>query len=272
MARLKAANPLHDGHSVRDWSRADEDDLLALLLAEDDSFAERQSSQRNPSRPIAMHGIRRVKLPVMAAAAVAAGLVVLSVYLSTSATQNAFAAWTATTTTPAASQLTAADSSCHHAYSTGIRLLPDATAGSLPSSLSPLVLTDSRGPFEMLVYSGSAGEYVCLWDSGVIGVGGGNGDTLPPPTSDSIGVPGVGFSRTDGGTSSLTYAHGHVGSDVTAVTLNLTDRTRVEATLQSGLYAAWWPSETDVSSADVTTSAGVFHQHFGDVGPDNPFG
>jgi hypothetical protein len=78
--------------------------------------------------------------------------------------------------------------------------------------------------------------------------------------------------QADGGSSSLTYAHGHVGSDVTAVSLNLTDGTRVEATLQDGLYAAWWPSETDVSSADVTTSAGVFHQQFGDVGPNNPFG
>jgi hypothetical protein len=197
---------------------------------------------------------------------------VLSVYLSSSSTPNAFAAWTATTTIPTAAQLTAADASCHHSYSTGIHLLPAAVAGSLPSSLSPLVLTDSRGPFEMLVYSGSEGEYVCLWDSGVIGVGGGNGDTLPPPTSHSIGVPGVGFSRTNGGSSSLTYAYGHVGTDVTAVSLNLTDGTHVQATLQNGLYAAWWPSETDVSSAEVTTSAGVFHQQLGDIGPNNPFG
>ena len=194
---------------------------------EADSSAERRSSERNPSQSIAMHGIRRVKRPaVVVAAAVAAGLVVLSVYLSNSNTPNAFAAWTATTTTPSSAQLTAADAGCHDSYSTGIHLLPDATAGSLPSSLSPLVLTDSRGPFEMLVYSGPEGEFVCLWNSGVIGVGGGNGDTLPPPTSDSIGVPGVGFSRTDGGSSSLTYAYGRVGTDITAVSLNLTDGTR----------------------------------------------
>ena len=70
----------------------------------------------------------------------------------------------------------------------------------------------------------------------------------------------------------MTYAYGRVGTDITAVSLNLTDGTRVEATLQNGLYAAWWPSETDVSSAEVTTSAGVIHQQLGDIGPNNPFG
>ena len=64
-------------------------------------------------------------------------------------------------------------------------------------------------------------------------------------------------------------AYGYVGPQVSAVTLHLTDGTNVDATVQNGLYAAWWPVRTDVASADVTTSVGVFHQDFGDDGPNN---
>ena len=147
-----------------------------------------------------------------------------------------------------------------------MHLLPPAEAATLPSSLPPLVLADTRGPYDMLVYSNASSDFVCIWDSGLIGVGGGNGETLPPPTDDSIGAPGVAYDRIRDG--SLTYAHGHAGAPVTGVTLVLADGTRVEATVQNGFYAAWWPSKTDVISAAVTTSAGVRQQDFGDTGPN----
>jgi hypothetical protein len=184
----------------------------------------------------------------------------------------------ATTTSPSAAQLAAADASCQQAW-TMKSVLPPAEARSLPATLSPLVLTDSRGSFEMLVYAGSSGGQVCLWNHGFISISGGSGGsgesgegvgsvgTLPPAGPDAIGVPGVGF---DGGNQLFTYAYGQAGSQVTAVTLVLTDGTRVETTLQNGLYAAWWPSKTDVSSADVTTAQGTVHQPIGDVGPNSP--
>ncbi|MDT0275188.1 hypothetical protein [Blastococcus goldschmidtiae] len=37
-------------------------------------------------------------------------------------------------------------------------------------------------------------------------------------------------------------AYGAAGSDVTGVELRLTDGTRITATVQSGLWAAWWPA------------------------------
>ena len=43
----------------------------------------------------------------------------------------------------------------------------------------------------------------------------------------------------------------------------------VQATVHDGFYAAWWPSQTDVTTAKVTTSKGIYHQNFCDIGPNN---
>ena len=91
----------------------------------------------------------------------------------------------------------------------------------------------------------------------------------PATSDDAIGVPGVGFDQV-GGSSVLTYADGHAGAHVTGVTLDLANGVRVEATVQNGFYAAWWPSQSDVTAAEVTSSEGPGHQDFGDIGPNNP--
>ena len=59
-------------------------------------------------------------------------------------------------------------------------------------------------------------------------------------------------SSSDG--HSFTVAEGSVGSQVTGTTLELSDGSSVEATVQNGLFAAWWPSEATVSSIQVTTT------------------
>jgi hypothetical protein len=264
MARLEAANPFRGADAPSKWTRADEDALLALLLADArNSSYESSTHALGSSYSAAGNRIRRLKRPVLAAAAaVVVGAVGLAVFLS-SGTTGAFAAWTATTTIPPASQLATADSSCRDFYASSLKVLPEV---SVPPSLPPVVLTDSRGPFEMLIY-GTSASGICLWDSGVILAGDSNGATLPPANDQSIGVPGVGFVQNDG--SPATYAYGHVGTQVTAVTLILENGVRVEATVQSGLYGAWWPSEAGVSSADVTTSGVVVHQDFGSIGPSS---
>lgn len=118
----------------------------------------------------------------------------------------------------------------------------------------------------MLVYAGPSGEQVCLWKQGIIGFSGSNGETLAPATPDSIGAPGVPYI---GGKHPSTYAYGRAGAQVTAVTLILDNRTRVDATLQNGFYGAWWPSRTDVHSAVVTTTQGMFRPVFGSIGPND---
>jgi hypothetical protein len=210
--------------------------------------------------------MRRLKRPaLLAVAAVVVGAVALAVDLTGSGAPSAFAAWTATTTTPPASQLASADASCSRFYGP---LIKKVSPPDIPSSLPPLTLTDSRGPFELLLYSDPSWFFACFWGHGSAISLAWNGGPEAPASPHSIGVPQVPFDRNADG-SGYTMAYGYVGAQVKAVTLHLTDGTNVEATVQNGFYAAWWPVRTDVASAEVTTSAGVLHQDFGDDGPNN---
>jgi hypothetical protein len=262
MSALGQANPLEG--AVGWWTPEEEERALAAVLAQDDA----QDYVRTvvTSRPVRLRSTTRMVLIGLCILAV--GSVALVLALIGSGTQSAFAAWTPTTTIPTPSQLKAATASCQSRYRMGIDLVPSAKS-QLPASLPPLVVTDSRGPFELLVYAGSSEDGVCLWgSSGVISVGGSNGDTLPPSSVESIGVPAVGFDRL--GESALTYAYGLAGASVTGVTLDLANGVRVETTVHNGYYSAWWPSQTDVHSAEVTASNGPRQQVIGDVGPNNP--
>jgi hypothetical protein len=266
MSSLSRANPLEE--SLGWWTPSDEDAMLAAVFAAASEEAAPGAAASVPSIPP-----RRPKRAALIGVCVAAvGVVALAVDLIGSGSPSALAAWTTTTTTPPASQLRAAQSACERFYGRGNRLLPPEISEQLPGSLPPLAMIDSRGPFEMLVYAGTTGEAVCLWDSsGVIGVSAGissgNAGTLPPTSDHSIGVPRVGFDRLR--RSALTYAYGHAGTSVSGITLNLVDGVRVQATVENGFYAAWWPSKTDVTAATVTTSQGAYRQDFGDIGPND---
>ena len=272
MQRLEAASPLAAAPPLAEWTTEDEDALLAQILA--DQVAPSEESERL-ERKVAGSGPRartdRITRPVLiGVTACAAGAVALGVALSTSGSPGAFAAWTAKTTVPPAARLAAATSDCHALEKRAIDLVPNSSVGETAISLGTWRLTDSRGPFEMLVYVGSSSDSVCLWGpGGVLSVTGGGG-TLPAPTDRSVGIPTTGFARHRG--SPVTYAYGNVGSEVSAVTLTLTDGKRVQATVQNGLYVAWWPAQTDVASATVMSSSGVSHRHFGSVGLDSPAG
>jgi hypothetical protein len=271
MQRLEAASPLATAPPLAEWTTEDEDALLAHILTDQVAPSEETDRLEHwvPSGP-RTHADRITRPVLIAVTACAAGAVALSVALSTSGSPGAFAAWTARTTVTPAARLAAATSDCQALEKRAIDLVPNVSGGEAAISLGAWRLTDSRGPFEMLVYIGSSSDSVCLWDSGgVLSVTGGGG-TLPAPTSRSVGIPTIGFARHHG--SPVTFAYGNVGSEVSAVTLALTDGTRVQATVQNGLYAAWWPAQTDVASATAKSSSGVSHRHFGSVGLDNPAG
>ena len=172
MSSLEQANPLED--ALRWWTRSEEDALLESVLAENPeaSTPDVSSVLSGPPRQLTRTALIGLGALVAAAATLAA-------VLAGSGSPSAFAAWTATTTTPPASQLAASASSCQHQYGLTLGLLGRPAAATLPGSLPPLVLTDSRGPFEMLVFSGPTGEGVCLWDSSkVLALTGSNGETL----------------------------------------------------------------------------------------------
>lgn len=264
MSTLGQGNPFEGTLSW--WTPSDEDALLATVLADHDTQGYVPSD--NLANP-ASRQLRRMPVALIGLCVIAVGSVALAIVLIGSGTPNAFAAWTPTTTTPPASQLAKATSSCQAFFKVGVHLQAKQKVVPYSTSLPPLVLTDSRGPFELLIYAGPAGEGECLWDaSGVLSIVNSNGETLPAPSVNSIGVPGVGFDSDRG--SGLTYAHGHAGARVTAVTLVLANGVHVEATIENGFYAAWWPSRTDVIATEVTTSEGTFHQGVGDIGPNNP--
>ncbi len=266
MSHLAAANPFHDADPTNHWTQADEDDLLAFWL----TYGVGSSEQVRPADSDALRTTAPRRVPptryrLLIVVAVVVAAVALVVDLTGSGTPSAFADWTATTTTPPASQLASAISSCSRIFGEGLGKLRQP---GFPRSLPPLTLTDSRGPFELLLYSDPASFFMCFWGNGsVVTLGGGSGPEAPTSTH-SIGVPQVPFARNADG-SGYTTAYGYVGPQVSAVKLNLTNGTSVDATVQNGLFAAWWPVRTDVASADVTTSVGVFHQDFGDDGPNN---
>ena len=275
MSRLAAANPYGDADSLSGWTQADEDDFLVHLFADAGessahiSLSDKSSRSTLPNRPQRVRRI--VLLPV---ALCVAGGATLAIELVGSGAPSAFADWTATTTTPPASQLAGADSSCSHAFSALGQDVPSTVRALGPGSgppevMPPLLITDSRGPYELLLYSEQSSSFVCFWgqQSGFMSITGGSETSLPDNTQ-SIGVPVVPFTREADG-SSYTMAYGSAGSQVTGVTLNLRDGTSVQATVQNGSFAAWWPSRTDVVSAVVTASDGMHRQDFGDVGPNN---
>jgi hypothetical protein len=56
---------------------------------------------------------------------------------------------------------------------------------------------------------------------------------------------------------SFSVVEGAVGLQVTGATLVLSDGSSVVATVDNGLFAAWWPGQATVSSVGVTTTASV---------------
>ena len=71
---------------------------------------------------------------------------------------------------------------------------------------------------------------------------------------------------TDRDGAAYSFADGHAGDGVSAVTLILDDGTNVQATVANGWFVAWWPSAHDVKSADVTDPGRHYHAA-GRLGP-----
>jgi hypothetical protein len=80
------------------------------------------------------------------------------------------------------------------------------------------------------------------------------------PNSDTIANPSL-----DATGPEVTFVIGDAGAAVSALTLDLSDGTNVGATVQNGYYAAWWPSDSSLASAQVTSPAGVTTLAFPDV-------
>jgi len=62
------------------------------------------------------------------------------------------------------------------------------------------------------------------------------------------------------GQQPYTFVQGQVAAGVTGVTLVLSDRSNVQATMAGGSFVAWWPGSAGATSAQIASSAGVATQ------------
>jgi hypothetical protein len=55
----------------------------------------------------------------------------------------------------------------------------------------------------------------------------------------------------------LTLVDGRTGAGVTAVTIQRSDGSSVQATVVNGWYLAWWPGTIAATKAEITTASGT---------------
>ena len=197
----------------------------------------------------------------LACAAVAGGLVAT---LGLSHPSPAFAGWKAQPTSAKPGEVADAGSSCV----AKLQAMPGSAADRAAAgragapTLPPLssmsqVLSDTRGPFTFLVYANSdrTASAACFDAPGFA-----SASEMRAPTPMTVAADGISVVRQAQALSQgngYTFIEGQVGSGVSAVTLNLSDGSTVQATTENGWFAAWWPGSTDATHATVTTSSGT---------------
>jgi hypothetical protein len=207
-------------------------EALSLRAAQldPDSIARLRAIDYRPRR-------RRLgSLPTVSALGVGGAAAALSaVFALSSGTAPAFAGWQATPTAPTPGQLAQAAKACGQ-------------------DLGSPVLADSRGPYTASIYADSTTSDLCLHGNGVSIA---SGSTSPAPVSVAAGQvqPGGGGTRDTAG-NTLTLVDGRTGAGVTAVTIQRSDGTSVQATVAGGWYLAWWPGTVAAKDAKVTTASG----------------
>jgi hypothetical protein len=147
----------------------------------------------------------------------------------------AFAGWQATPGTPTPGQLAQAAQSCGQ-------------------GLGSPVLTDSRGPYTASIYADSTTSDVCLTGSGVSMSSRSNSTALAGPAAGQIRLGGGGMRDSVG--NALTLVDGRTGAGVTAVRVERSDGSSVQATVADGWYLAWWPGTVTAARAEITTASG----------------
>ncbi len=235
---------------------------------------------------------RRVRVAAGAsgAGALATGLAV-AIALFFSGAPAAFANWSSTLTSASTSQVAAAESTCFTALGNGIAQA-DSNQGS-PTFIDDMstwqsVIEDVQGPYVLVgyiaSYDGLSNSGTCLtptttsWSGGpevfITNVSGGEsagfggpfqtggtvntsvqgsiGAGISAPNPDTIADPSIDAAR-----PGVTFVVGDAGSAVSSLTLGLNDGTKIDATVQNGYYAAWWPSDAGLTSAQATSPAGV---------------
>ncbi len=239
-----------------------------------DAFARLRHADYHPRSPIQR---KAMALGGTAAAAGVAGIAVSLIGFG-AGTPRAFAGWTPSPTAPASGQTTTAETVCkaHMATPAEVERARQqasgrpSTPGEWPTSSGEwrTVLTDTRGPYTIVLLANMGGSARCLTGPGfpdpAIGVGERSAASpLPAISTGQIGEPSYGFSRA---TDEQPYMEtsGRVGAGVSAVTFVLSDGSHVAASVENGWFLAWWPGSQSTVSAEVSTSEGTHSQQLDD--------
>lgn len=122
-----------------------------------------------------------------------------------------------------------------------------------PTTSSSPVLSDTRGPFTLFVYSSGGIGATC-----VIGPSVSLASSTPDTDLPAAGqVAATDSAYGDDKGNSFSVSIGQTGSGVTGVTLVLDDGTDVVASTGNGWYSAWWPGISGIQSVEVTTASGT---------------
>jgi hypothetical protein len=218
-----------------------------------------------------------LRAPALAAGGVAvlAGAVaaVSLVGLGTDA-PRAFAGWSATPTASRGDQVRMARKACVSRLPTsaGIEHAQATASGRhaawpfpyIPAGGWRTVLTDTRGPYTVILFVADHGSAELSCFSGRRptsgGLGGSYGTHTPPPVPAghvTIVSSGSRTTPTDEGSRHFSELVGRTGPGVTGVTLRLRDGARVTASVANGWFLAWWPGPQGGSGIEVTSSTGT---------------
>jgi hypothetical protein len=203
---------------------------------------------------------RRAGLAIGGVALVASGVTSVLLILVGPGTTDAFAAWTASPTTPAPSQVSSAEEACEAGAAT--------PRPGLPTNPTQVSLVDTRGPYTLVLFgedTPTEGALMCVNGPSINSSALDNSQmfkSMSPPVLPEAGQIAINWLRAEsaGDGQSYTIAEGSVGSSVSAVTLVLSDGSDVVTTTGNGLFLAWWPGRAGVTSATVTNATGTTTQ------------
>lgn len=182
---------------------------------------------------------RRSRLLVPIGLVGAAGAVISALLLGGSA----FASWTPTPELLTPTETSAAAATCRANF-------------GIPASGEATLVAERRGDWTYVLISEPKAEGTCLMRNDLVGqnpaghevFGSYDPDPGKAPTvaRDRIVEGGSQMGSTDEGwfrEGWLTWTYGYVGSDVTGVTVHTPLGFDVEASVDNGRFAAWWPSD-----------------------------
>lgn len=229
---------------------------------------------RSPARRIAL-GTASV-----AGLAAAAGISLSLIGLGGGA-QRAFAGWTPIPTEPRAGQRYAAENVCNRhvtrAWQRDVMLFREIRLREERSghpSIHPLpaiggpwhtILTDTRGPFTLVMLTNGEGEAHCLVGPGPTHIAGVDTQSLTGihvgVRAYQVGALSLGSTRTSNG-EQFKYLSGRAGRGVKAVRIDLADGKRISATIEHGWYLAWWPGSDPMMAIQAVSTHGASTQRF----------